>query len=68
MHGDQDSIVYIRGTYKFLELMKQKLPDVDVKLLVAKGQEHGFDHENWTTWKDLVEPDALNFVKQAWLR
>lgn len=69
MHGDQDSVVYIRSTYKFLEEVEQRLPETEIRFDVVKGQEHAFDHMNFHSWESfLSKPGALDFVQKAWLR
>ncbi|KAH7324216.1 Alpha/Beta hydrolase protein [Stachybotrys elegans] len=67
VHGDDDSVVYIRSSYKFIELAKQMQPDVTFRLDVAPGKDHAFDHLN-KDWESFIEPGGYDFVRSAWLR
>ncbi|KAL2211228.1 alpha/beta-hydrolase [Sarocladium strictum] len=66
IHGDNDSVVYIRATYKLVELIKKMQPDVAVRLDVAAGQDHAFDHLN-ESWESLIESGGFDFIRDAWL-
>lgn len=66
VHGDDDSVVYIRSTHKLVELVKQTQPDVTIRLDVALGQDHAFDHLN-ENWETLIKSGGFGFVQDAWL-
>ncbi|KAF4996139.1 hypothetical protein FDECE_12563 [Fusarium decemcellulare] len=65
MHGDDDSTVPIRGSDKFVNLVREKLPQTEVRYDVVPGQDHAFDFDE-KTWESFAD-DALEFVTQAWL-
>lgn len=66
IHGDDDSVVYLRQSEALVELMKEKLPNTNLRFDVAKGQDHAFDIEP-TLWEPYTE-GAMKFVVDAWLR
>ena len=43
LHGDADSVVYLRATNTFIDLVNKNLPEVEVRLDVAPGKDHAFD-------------------------
>lgn len=65
MHGDDDSVVYIRGTQKFANLLKEKLPETTLRFDIAQGEDHAFDFEA-PRWKSFAK-SALDFTLKAWL-
>ncbi|KAF7561231.1 hypothetical protein G7046_g2934 [Stylonectria norvegica] len=65
MHGDDDSVVLIRASYKFVELLKMKLPDTVVRFDIVPGQDHAFDIAE-STWESF-RAEALGFVTKQWL-
>ena len=67
VHGDDDSVVYIRSSYKLIELVQQAQPEVDFRLDVAPGKDHAFDHLN-KNWEEFIESGGYGFVRNAWLR
>lgn len=58
-------MVHLRATKEFVDLIREKLPDTTVRLDVASGEDHAFDHLK-TSW-ELHAIGALDFVKQSWL-
>ncbi|KAM0433450.1 hypothetical protein ACHAPT_004330 [Fusarium lateritium] len=64
MHGDDDATVPIRGSHKFIQLVKEKLPQTTLRFDVVPGQDHGFDFDV-KTWESFA-PDALDFVTKGW--
>lgn len=66
-HGDDDSVVYIRSSYKLIGLVKQTQPEVTFRLDVASGKDHAFDHLN-EDWESYIEPGGYDFIRSAWLR
>lgn len=67
MHGDDDSVVHIRATHKLVDLIKEKLPGTNVRLDVAAGKDHAFDHLD-KNWESFILPGGLDFVKDSWLK
>jgi hypothetical protein len=66
IHGDQDSTVYIQNTYDFIDLVRKTMPDVEVRLDVGVGEDHGFDNYN-PEWKHQ-QTESVEFLRRAWLR
>ena len=67
VHGDDDSVVYIRSSYKLIDLVQRTQPDVVIRLDIAQGQDHAFDHLNHD-WEKFIETGGYDFVGDAWLR
>jgi hypothetical protein len=65
MHGDDDSVVYIRQSQALVELIKEKLPGTKLRFDVGIGQDHGFDLDA-RYWKDYADP-AMAFISSNWL-
>lgn len=65
LHGDADSVVYLRTAQEFVDLIIEKLPNTTVRFDTARGEDHAFDHLK-TSW-ELHAIGALDFVKQSWL-
>ncbi|WZH48274.1 Alpha/Beta hydrolase protein [Fusarium acuminatum] len=65
MHGSDDSTVPIRASYKLVELISQKLPEVTVRFDAVPGEDHGFDFDEkrWESFED----EALGFITEPWL-
>lgn len=66
MHGDDDATVPIRGSSKFVEVAKDRLPESSVRFDVVAGGDHAFDLLG-DPWSDF-RPQALEFTSKAWLR
>ncbi|KAL6890093.1 Alpha/Beta hydrolase protein [Trichoderma evansii] len=65
LHGNADSVVHLRTTQEFVDLILENLPDTTVRFDIASGEDHAFDHLN-TSW-ELHAIGALDFVTQSWL-
>ena len=65
IHGDDDSVVYIRQSQALVELIKEKLPATRLRFDVGRGKDHGFDLDA-RYWKDYADP-AMAFVSSNWL-
>lgn len=65
MHGDDDSVVHIRATHKFVNLVKKMLPETRLRFDIAEGEDHAFDYEA-PRWKSFAQ-GALTFTSRAWL-
>ncbi|KAH8888030.1 alpha/beta-hydrolase [Thozetella sp. PMI_491] len=65
LHGDDDSVVYLRTSRNLLNLIREKLPDTSVRLDIAPGEDHAFDLTK-TSW-ELHAIGAMDFVRDAWL-
>ncbi|KAJ4221453.1 hypothetical protein NW759_006700 [Fusarium solani] len=65
MHGDDDATVPIRGSYKFVNLVREKLPQTTLRFDVCPGQDHAFDFDE-STWESFAS-EALDFVTKSWL-
>jgi hypothetical protein len=65
LHGSADSVVHLRTSQEFVDLILEKLPNTTVRLDIAIGEDHAFDHLK-TSW-ELHAVGALGFVKQSWL-
>ncbi|CAH0053665.1 unnamed protein product [Clonostachys solani] len=66
LHGDDDSVVYLRATHRLVALAQEKLPETTIRLDVAKGEDHAFDLQK-TSW-ELHAIGGLDFVKDGWLK
>lgn len=66
MHGDDDSVVYIRGTHKLVHLLEERQPEVAIRLDVAPDQDHAFDHLN-EDWEKFIKPGGYDFIQEYWL-
>lgn len=66
VHGDNDSVVYIRSTHKLMDLVQQMQPEVTFRLDIAPGEDHAFDHLK-EDWESLIQPGGYDFVRDAWL-
>jgi hypothetical protein len=65
MHGDDDSVVHIRASNKFVDSIKQYSPETTLRYDIAPGQDHAFDF-NPANWTSFSAP-ALDFVAKGWL-
>jgi hypothetical protein len=65
LHGDDDSVVYIRTSHKFVNLVQEKLPDTNVRFDIAPGQDHALDILV-PEWESFAV-GALDFVRESWL-
>lgn len=65
LQGEDDSVVYVPVTRRFVDLMRQKLPNTTVRLDIALGEDHAFDLTK-TSW-ELHAIGAMDFVKESWL-
>jgi hypothetical protein len=66
LHGDDDSVVYLRTSRHFVALAQEKLPETTIRLDIAKGEDHAFDLQK-TSW-ELHAIGGLDFVKNGWLK
>ncbi|KAK8098695.1 Alpha/Beta hydrolase protein [Apiospora kogelbergensis] len=66
LHGDQDSVVHIRTSRAFADLITERLPKTTLRFDVGEGEDHAFDLHppSWETHA----PGALDFVRDAWLK
>ena len=65
VHGDDDSVVYLRQSEAFVDLIEERLPATNLRFDIAKGQDHAFDIEP-TLWEPYREA-AAKFITEAWL-
>jgi dienelactone hydrolase len=65
LHGDDDSVVYLRQSQSFVDLIKEKLPETNLRFDVAVGEDHAFDMEA-VKWEPYAVA-AMEFVVDAWL-
>ena len=66
LHGDADTVVHIRATHQFVDLVREMLPETEIRLDIAPLEEHGFDLRN-VAW-ELYTIGAMDYVKKSWLR
>ncbi|KUJ22984.1 alpha/beta-hydrolase [Mollisia scopiformis] len=65
LHGDNDTVVAVKGSIDFTEAMKNKFGDDNIDLVIRPGCEHGFDKD-----VALEEPwlkSALVKATELWL-
>ena len=65
IHGDDDSVVYIRQSEALVELIKEKLPETKLRFDIGRGHDHGFDLDP-RYWNEYADP-AMAFVSSNWL-
>ncbi|KAK5120579.1 hypothetical protein LTR85_006235 [Meristemomyces frigidus] len=65
IHGDDDSVVYLRQSEAFVDLIKKEIPTTAVRFDVAAGHDHAFDFEP-SFWEPFAAP-AMDFVTKGWL-
>ncbi|CAI6261725.1 unnamed protein product [Periconia digitata] len=65
IHGDDDSVVYLRQSEAFVELVRSKLPETTLRFDIAKGHDHAFDMEP-SYWEPYAK-EAMDFVVKGWL-
>ncbi len=65
MHGDDDSVVPLRNSDRFAEIVNESQPQTTLRYDVVPGQDHAFDLIA-ETWQDFRQ-EALGFVKDGWL-
>ncbi|KAK4953320.1 hypothetical protein LTR10_009029 [Elasticomyces elasticus] len=65
IHGDADSVVYLRQSQSFVDLVKEKLPETNLRFDIALGEDHAFDMEA-AKWEPYAVA-AMKFVADAWL-
>lgn len=65
MQGREDSTCPVRGSDRFIDQVREKLPETEVRYDVVDGADHGFDY-NEKSWESISE-DALTFVAKGWL-
>ena len=65
VHGDDDSVVYIRQSEALVELIERNLPETKLRFDIGRGQDHGFDMDP-RYWAEYAEP-AMAFVSSNWL-
>jgi fermentation-respiration switch protein FrsA (DUF1100 family) len=66
IHGDDDSVVYLRQTQALVDLVKHKLPDTKLRFDIAKGHDHAFDVDQ-AYWREYAGP-AMEFISSNWLQ
>jgi hypothetical protein len=66
MHGDDDSVVYLRQTQALVNLVKHKLPETELRLDIAEGHDHAFDVDS-AHWREYAGP-AMEFISSNWLQ
>lgn len=57
--------MYIRSSQGFVNLVREKLPDVIIRFDIASGQDHAFDLQK-PDWESFAV-GSLDFVKVSWL-
>ncbi|PVH97475.1 alpha/beta-hydrolase [Periconia macrospinosa] len=65
-HGDDDSVVYLRQSEAFVDLIRSKLPETILQFDIAKGHDHGFDLDP-SCWEPYAGK-AMQFVANGWLK
>lgn len=65
IHGDDDSVVYIRQSEALVKLIKEKLPETKLRFDIGSGHDHGFDLDP-RYWNEYADP-AMAFVSSNWL-
>ncbi|KAK3623898.1 hypothetical protein LTR56_021354 [Elasticomyces elasticus] len=71
LHGKQDTAVPAEGTYRFLDLLRDKVPGAKVHATFEDG-EHGFDNhapatEEAATLDTAWVKEGVRFVEEYWL-
>jgi dienelactone hydrolase len=66
IHGDDDSVVYLRQSQALVALINEKLPKTKLRFDIAKGHDHAFDVEP-SYWSEYAGP-AMDFVSKNWLK
>ncbi len=65
LHGKQDNVVPIEGSYRFEKAMRERLPEVDLLTTYVDG-DHGFDNrEGIDIETDWIE-EGVGFVEKYW--
>ena len=64
LHGNEDSAVPARGSERFVEALKKKLPGSAIRLEMRPG-DHGFDGD--ATLKDDWLKEDVEFITEHWL-
>jgi dienelactone hydrolase len=57
--------VYLRQSQALVEVIKEKLPETELRFTVAKGHDHAFDVDP-RYWSEYAE-SAMAFVTSSWL-
>lgn len=65
MQGREDSTCPVRGADKFVDLVKAKLPETNIKYDIVDTGDHGFDYDE-SSWESFSR-EALGFVIKGWL-
>lgn len=65
LHGKEDSIIPIAGTYEYVENLKDKRPDAVLHLSYRPG-DHGFDNEPPATLNDEWVKEGVDFANEYW--
>ena len=65
IHGDDDSVVYLRQSQTLAKLIKEKLPATKLRFDFAHGHDHAFDLDD-RYWNEYAEP-TMAFVSSNWL-
>lgn len=66
-HGDDDSVVYLQHSQKFVDLAKAKLPETNVRFDIAEGKDHAFDMDA-SVWNSYpASKGAMAFLRKSWL-
>ena len=64
LHGSEDSAVQVAGSKRFVEALKERLPESAVRLDVRSG-DHGFDGN--ATMKEEWLKEDVEFITGHWL-
>jgi dienelactone hydrolase len=65
IHGDADTVVYLRQSEAFVDLIRKEQPTTNLRFDVAHGQDHAFDVDP-TMWEPYADA-AMKFVVESWL-
>ena len=65
MHGDDDSVIPVRNSDRFAQLIKEGQPQTTLRYDMVPGEDHAFDMDA-STWASIYE-DARDFVRKGWL-
>lgn len=65
IHGDDDSVVYLRQSQVFVDLVRKRFPETNLRFDIAKGQDHAFDLEP-SLFEPYREP-SMEFIVESWL-
>lgn len=66
-HGDDNSVVYLHHSQKFVGPVETKLPETKVRFDIADGKDHAFDMDIFDWDSCFASKDANDFLTKSWL-